>query len=73
MTNKTNCDWLTLILNMMHFNQNKHINTLVVSVLRGKQAQVDLQNSINITYGVLDNIFQILDTENVHMKQIIPC
>ena len=57
----------------MHFNQNKHINTLVVSVLRGKQAQVDLQNSINITYGVLDNIFQILDTENVHMKQIIPC
>ena len=58
---------------MMHFNQNKHINTLVVSVLRGKQAQVDLQNSINITYDVLDNIFQILDTENVHMKQIIPC
>ena len=57
---------------MTHFNQNKHINTLVVSVLRGKQAQVELQNSINITYGVLD-ICEILDTENVHMKEIILC
>ena len=29
--------------------------------------------SINITYGILDYIFQILDTEDVPVKQIIPC
>ena len=58
---------------MAHFNQNKHINTLIVSVLRSQQVQVELQNSINITYGILGNIFQILDTENVPVKQIIPC
>ena len=68
-----NCDWLTVILNMAHLNQNKHINTIIVSVLRGHQVQVELQNFINVTYGILDNIFQILDTENVPMKQIIPC
>ena len=37
----------------------------------------ELENSINITYaigyGLLDNIFQILDTENVPVTQIIPC
>ena len=58
---------------MAHFNQNKHINTLIVSVLRSQQVQVEFQNSINITYGILGNIFQILDAENVPVKQIIPC
>ena len=58
---------------MAHFNQNKSINTLIVSVLRSQQVQVELQNSINITYGILDNIFQILDSGNVPVKQIIPC
>ena len=58
---------------MVHFNQNKHINTLVVSVLRSQQVQAELQNSINFTYVILDNIFQILDAENVPAKQIIPC
>ena len=58
---------------MTHFNQNKHINTLIVSVLRSQQVQVELQNSVSITYGILDNIFQILDAENVPVKQIIPC
>ena len=57
---------------MAHFNQNKHINTLIVSVL-SQQAQVELQNSINITYGILGNILQILDAENVPVEQIIPC
>ena len=33
-TNKANCDWLTLILNMVHFNQNKIVNTLIVFALR---------------------------------------
>ena len=31
------------------------------------------ENSISITYGLLDYIFQILDTENVSVKQIMPC
>ena len=59
----------------MHFNQNNYINTLIASVLRSQQVQVELQNSINISviYGILDNIFQILDVENVPVKQVIPC
>ena len=32
-------------------------------MLRSQQAQVELQNSINITYGILGNILQILDAE----------
>ena len=54
-------------------NQNKTINTLIVSALRSQQAQ-ELENSINYAYGLLGNIFQILDTEeNVPVTQIIPC
>ena len=54
-------------------NQNKTISTLILSALRSQQAQ-ELENSINITYGLLGNIFQILDTEeNVPVTQIIPC
>ena len=34
---------------------------------------MELEDSINITYGILDNISQILDTENVSVTQIIPC
>ena len=67
-TNKANCDWLIPILSMAHFNrknyQNKTINTLIVSALRIQQVQ-ELEVSIDITYGILDNIFQILDTENM--------
>ena len=62
---KTNCDWLALILNMVHLYQNKTINILIVSTLsRSQQVQVELEDSIN-TYGILDNTFQILDTENM--------
>ena len=61
---------------MVHFNQNnyenKTINTHIVSTLRSQQVQ-ELENSINITYGLLDNIFRIMDTENVPVMQIIPC
>ena len=65
-TNKANCDWLTLILNMANFSQNKTINTLIVSTLRSQQVQVELlEDCISISYGIFDNIFQILDTENV--------
>ena len=73
-TNKANCDWLKLILNMTHFNinnyQNKIINTLMVFALRSQQVQ-ELEDSINITYGILDSISQILDTENVPVTWII--
>ena len=55
---------------MVHFNQNKTIKTLIVSVLRSQQVQVDSEDSINIAYDILDKIFQILDTENVPVKQI---
>ena len=55
---------------------NKTINTQIVSVLRSQQVQ-ELENSIKITYaigyGLLDNIFQILDTENMPVTQIILC
>ena len=37
---------------------------LIVPALRSQQVQVELEDSINITYGILD-IFQILDTEIV--------
>ena len=58
---------------MAYFNQNKTMNTLIVSFLRSQQVQVELEDSINITYGILDNIFEILGTENVPVKKIIPC
>ena len=74
--NKANCDWLALILNTAHFKQNSYqnkiINTLIVSTLRSQQVQ-ELEDSINITFGILGNISQILDTENVPVMQIIPC
>ena len=70
--NKGNCDCLTLILNMVHLYQNKTINTLIVSALRSQQVQMEFEDSIN-TYGILDNTFQILDTENMLVTQIIPC
>ena len=76
-TNKANCDWLILILNMAHFNinnyQNKTINTLIVSALRSQQVQ-ELEDFINITqifqtafprYWIL-RMFQL-------RKQYLPC
>ena len=32
---------------------------------------MELEDSINITYGILDNIFQILDTEHVPVMETI--
>ena len=34
---------------------------------------MEFEDSINITYGILDSIFQILDTEDVPLQQIMPC
>ena len=56
---------------MAHFSQSKTINTQTVSALRNQQIQ-ELENSININYGFLDDIFQISDTENVLVTQITP-
>ena len=33
---------------------------------------MEFENFINITYGILDYIFQILDTEDVPVKQVMP-
>ena len=39
---------------MVHFNQNKTINTLIVSALRSQLVQVELlEDTVNITYGIL--------------------
>ena len=48
-TYKVDCDWLTLILNMVHLYQNKTINILIVSALSSPQVQVELEDSKNIT------------------------
>ena len=34
---------------------------------------MELEGFINIVYSILRHIFQILDTEDVPVKQIIPC
>ena len=70
--NKANCNWLTLILNMAHLYQSKTINTVIDSALRNQQVQVELEDFMNVTYGIFD-IFQILDNENKSVTQIIPC
>ena len=55
---------------MVHYNQN----TKIVSVLRTRNHQVELkEDPINITYGLLDQIFKVLDEEDISAKQIIPC
>ena len=52
--------------------ENKTITTQIVFVLRSHQVQ-ELEDSINITYGILGTIFQVLDTENEAVMQIIIC
>ena len=34
---------------------------------------MEFEDSINITYDILDYIFQRLETEDVPVKQIMPC
>ena len=58
---------------MAHFlpkQRHKNPNSFC---LKESQVQVELEDSINIAYGILENIFQILNTENGPVKQIIPC
>ena len=53
-----------------HYDQNNKI----LSALRTRNHQVELQKDhINITYGILDQIFKALDEADILAKQIIPC
>ena len=55
---------------MADYNQNKDI----VSALRTRNHQVELEEDpINITYGILDKVFKVLDEEDISAKQIVPC
>ena len=54
---------------MARFNQNNKID----SVLRTRNHQVESEKDpINITY-FFDQIFKVLDEENISAKQIITC
>ena len=54
---------------MAHYNQNDKIDF----ALWTKNDQVELEKDpINITYGILDHIFKVLDEEDISSKQIIP-
>ena len=55
---------------MAHYNQNKKIS----SALRTRNHQAELkEDPLSTTYGLLDQIFKVLDEENISTNQIIPC
>ena len=55
---------------MAHYNQN----TKIASVLRTRNHQVELkEDPLSTTYGLFDQIFKVLDEENISANQIIPC
>ena len=58
---------------MAHLYQNKNIKILIVSIFKESAGPDGVWNFINITYGILDYIFQILDTEDVPVNQVMPC
>ena len=58
---------------MAHLHPNKNIKTQIVFVLKEPAGLDGVEDSINITCGILDYSFQILDTEDVSVKQIMPC
>ena len=51
---------------MVHYNQN----TKIASALRARNHQVELKED---PFGLLDQIFKVLDEENISTNQIIPC
>ena len=54
---------------MVHYNQNNKI----VSAFRTRNHQAELEKDpINITYGILNQIFNVLDEEDISLRQIIP-
>ena len=55
---------------MVHYNKKNKI----VSAWRTRNHQFEFeQDSINFAYGILDQIFKVLDEEDISVKQIIPC
>ena len=53
---------------MAHYNQNNKI----VSALRTRNHQDELEKDpIKITYGILDQMFKVLNKEDISAKQII--
>ena len=57
-------------LEMVHHNKKNKI----VSAWRTRNHQFELeQDSISFAYGILDQIFKVLDEEDISVKQIIPC
>ena len=55
---------------MVHYNQN----TKIVSALRTRNHQVEFEGDlVSITHAILDQIFQVLEQEDISAKQIIPC
>ena len=52
---------------MVDYSQNKNI----VYALKTRKHQV--KDSINVTYDIVDQIFEVLDEEDISVKQIIPC
>ena len=55
---------------IVHYNWNNKTD----SALRTRNHQVELEKDpINITYGILDQIFKVLDEEDISAKQIILC
>ena len=55
---------------MAHYNQNNKTD----SALRTRNHQVELEKDlIGITYGILDQIFKLLDEEDISANQIISC
>ena len=52
------------------YNQNKN----TVSTLRKRNPQVELEEDhINITYGILDQIFKVFNEKDISATQIISC
>ena len=57
---------------MVHLYQNKNMKTLIVSVFK-ELTRPHGVNISNIACGILDHLFQIVDTEDIPIKQVIPC
>ena len=55
---------------MVHYNKKKQDSFCLKE--RNHQFEFE-QDSINFAYGILDQIFKVLDEEDISVKQIIPC
>ena len=58
---------------MMHLYQKENIKTLRVSIFKESAGPGGVRRLHKYHIWYFDHIFQILDTEDVPVKQIIPC